>query len=104
MMNLDDISKFKEIDNQNMLAEVEALPGQLSKAYQLGLSQNLPAWDGISNILITGMGGSAIGADLLASYVADSCPVPVYVLRDYGWDSGDRFLSFGRHRRNPGFI
>jgi glucose/mannose-6-phosphate isomerase len=98
MMNLDDISKFKEIDNQNMLAEVDALPGQLSKAYQLGLSQNLPAWDGISNVLITGMGGSAIGADLLASYIADSCPVPVYVLRDYGlpaWARGAGTLVIG---------
>ncbi len=41
MMNLDDFTKFKEIDTQNMLAEIDSLPDQLSKAYQLGLSQKL---------------------------------------------------------------
>lgn len=98
MINLDDISKFKEIDTQNLLAEINTLPEQLSKAYQLGLSQDLPAWDGIGNVLITGMGGSAIGADLLASYVAGSCLVPVYVLRDYSlpaWAKGPGTLVIG---------
>jgi glucose/mannose-6-phosphate isomerase len=98
MLNLDDFSKFEEVDTQNMMAEVNALPEQLSKAYQLGLAQGLPAWDGIGNVLIAGMGGSAIGADLLAAYVADSCPVPLYVLRDYGlpaWAKGPETLVIG---------
>jgi glucose/mannose-6-phosphate isomerase len=98
MMNLDDFTKFKEIDTQNMLAEINGLPEQLSRAYQLGLTQKLPAWDGIRNVLITGMGGSAIGADLLSAYVADSCPVPLYVLRDYSlpaWAQGSQTLVVG---------
>jgi glucose/mannose-6-phosphate isomerase len=98
MMNLDDFTKFKEIDTQNMLAEINGLPDQLSRAYQLGLTQKLPAWDGIRNVLITGMGGSAIGADLLSAYVADSCPVPLYVLRDYSlpaWAQGSQTLVVG---------
>jgi glucose/mannose-6-phosphate isomerase len=98
MMNLDDFTKFKEIDTQNMLAEINGLPEQLSRAYQLGLTQKLPAWDGTRNVLITGMGGSAIGADLLSAYVADSCPVPLYVLRDYSlpaWAQGSQTLVVG---------
>ncbi len=39
--------------------------------------------DRIKNICFAGMGGSAIGADLLRAYSLDSCPVPVYVNRDY---------------------
>jgi glucose/mannose-6-phosphate isomerase len=41
------------------------------------------------------MGGSAIGADLLAAYVAPSCGVPVFVHRDYGlpaWAHGPETL------------
>jgi glucose/mannose-6-phosphate isomerase len=98
MINLDDFTKFEEIDTQNMLSEVNGLPEQLFNAYQLGLSQKLPAWDGIDKVLITGMGGSAIGADLLAAYVADSCPVPLYVLRDYGlpaWANGPETMVIG---------
>jgi glucose/mannose-6-phosphate isomerase len=34
-------------------------------------------------VLITGMGGSAIGADLLAAYAAPLCRVPVLVQRNY---------------------
>ena len=30
------------------------------------------------------MGGSAIGADLVAAAVMDTCPVPIFVHRDYG--------------------
>jgi glucose/mannose-6-phosphate isomerase len=44
---------------------------------------NLPAWQGIKNVLIAGMGGSAIGADLLSAYSAPLCPVPVVVQRGY---------------------
>jgi glucose/mannose-6-phosphate isomerase len=98
MMNLDDYTKFKEIDTLNMLAEINILPEQLSKAYQLGISQKLPAWDGIRSVLVAGMGGSAIGADLLAAYVADTCTVPLYVLRDYGlpvWAKGPETLVIG---------
>ena len=97
-MNLDDLDVFKKIDTQNMLAEINGLPEQLLKAYQLGLSQELPAWDGIRNVLITGMGGSAIGADLLKAYVAGSCLVPLSVLRDYGlpaWAKGPETLVIG---------
>ncbi|MFA5834794.1 MAG: bifunctional phosphoglucose/phosphomannose isomerase [Bacteroidota bacterium] len=37
----------------------------------------------IQNILITGLGGSAIGGDLLRAYLADKCDVPVIVNRHY---------------------
>ena len=37
----------------------------------------------IQNIVITGLGGSAIGGDLLRAYLADKCDVPVIVNRHY---------------------
>ena len=82
-MELNDYTSFPKIDQQNYLAEIENLPSQLENAYQQGLSLSLPAWQGIKNVLIAGMGGSAIGADLLAAYTAPLCPVPVVVQRNY---------------------
>ena len=38
----------------------------------------------LRQIVISGMGGSAIGADLVAAAVMDACPVPIFVHRDYG--------------------
>ena len=83
-MNLDDLDRFKQLDTLNMLGEIDNLPDQLGYAYQLGLKHGLPDWTGFKQIVIAGMGGSAIGADLLASYAASLAPIPVSVHRDYG--------------------
>lgn len=94
-MNLDDLSLFASLDPQNMLAEIDALPEQLSTAWDLGCQQILPEWSGLENIVLCGMGGSAIGADLLAAYALDRCWAPVFVHRDYdlpAWAAGERTL------------
>ena len=83
-MNLDDLNHFKEIDTLNMLGEIDNLPNQLGFAYQLGMRLDLPDWSDIGQVVIAGMGGSAIGADLLASYSTSLSRVSVAVHRDYG--------------------
>jgi glucose/mannose-6-phosphate isomerase len=94
-MDLNNYTSFPNIDEQNYLAEIENLPSQLENAYRLGLSSSLPNWQGIRSVLIAGMGGSAIGADLLAAYAAPLCPVPIYVQRSYNlpaWVKGPEVL------------
>ena len=83
-MNLDDLDYFKQVDTLNMIGEIDHLPDQLASAYQLGMQHELPDWEDIRQVVIAGMGGSAIGADLLASYCAPLAPIPVFVHRDYG--------------------
>src|SRR6266496_2982082 len=83
-MNLDDLDRFEQLDTLNMLSEIDNLPNQLGYAYQLGLKHDLPDWKDFRQAVIAGMGGSAIGADLLASYCASLSPIPVFVHRDYG--------------------
>lgn len=83
-MDLDALDYFKQLDTLNMIDEINNLPDQLAQAYQLGMQQELPEWKDIQWVVIAGMGGSAIGADLLASYCAPLAPVPVFVHRDYG--------------------
>lgn len=84
IMNLDDVKQFKNLDRQGMLEHINGLPDQLLSAWKLGMSLPLPNMSEIEKVIICGMGGSAIGADLLASYVADKMEVPVVVHRDYG--------------------
>jgi glucose/mannose-6-phosphate isomerase len=94
-MNLDDITSFKQLDPQNMLGEIDNLPRQLQSAWELGQQLALPDLKGITHILISGMGGSAIGADLLAAWIAPACPIPVIVHRDYelpAWAHGPETL------------
>lgn len=94
-MNLDDLQKFRLIDVDDMLSHIDGLPAQLETAWNLGMRLPLPKMEGIEAVVVAGMGGSAIGADLLASYVAPLCSAPVIVHRDYdlpGWAKGKRTL------------
>lgn len=81
-----------------MLGEIDDLPNQLQSAWELGTRQpakGLEPSQGLSGVLISGMGGSAIGADLLAAYTASTCRVPVIVQRDYSlpaWAQGPETL------------
>lgn len=94
-MNLNDPNSFRKLDLSDMLNQIDQLPQQLSQAWELGIGAPLPNWDGIQNIIIAGMGGSAIGADLVTAYIAGTCPVPVVVHRDYdlpAWANGPATL------------
>lgn len=83
-MDLADLSDLTLRDPQNMLAHIDSLPSQLQAAWELGQSLPLPECKEIRQVIISGMGGSAIGADLLAAYAAPTCRVPIIVHRDYG--------------------
>lgn len=82
-MNLDDASKFELLDPQGMLQAIDGLPDQLAQAWSLGSSLELPVIQRVRQIVACGMGGSAIGADLLSSYVAPLAKVPFIVWRNY---------------------
>jgi glucose/mannose-6-phosphate isomerase len=94
-MNLDDATAFATIDPQNMLAQIDGLPAQLRTAWELGRRLPLPEFTLLRQVLIAGMGGSAIGADLLAAYAAAQCRIPIFVHRDYdlpAWAAGPETL------------
>ncbi len=97
-MFLDDLHSIERLDPQNMLAQINSLPDQLLEAWETSRSYELPAWSGIQQALIAGMGGSAVGADLLSSYVAPICTIPISILRDYhlpAWANGPQTLVIG---------
>lgn len=83
-MDLDDLNLIESLDPGGMLTEINDLPAQLEQAWEIGSDQALPDTDDFKQIIIAGMGGSAIGADLLAAYIAPFCPLPIVVWRDYG--------------------
>ena len=90
-MNLDNYSEFKKIDLENMIGQIDSLPEQLMDAWELGSKLPLPNRMDIKQVLVTGMGGSAIGADLFKAYAEPVCTVPIEVNRDYdlpAWVNG----------------
>lgn len=94
-MNLNDHQDFLKLDTQNMLEEMNGLPEQLEEAWQEAEGLPLDGYQGIKQILIAGMGGSAIGADLVKAYTAPLSSVSLEVHRDYGlpaWADGPETL------------
>lgn len=83
-MILDQPEKFAAIDPQGMLGHLEAMASQLEDAWQLAGTLPLPDdFKAVNLIMLTGMGGSAIGGDYLAALVEHASPVPVLVNRGY---------------------
>jgi len=82
-MNFNDFQKIKEIDAQNMLSYIDGLPDQLMKGWQAALKLELPDIKNISKVIIAGMGGSAIGGEILSTYVKPFCSVPIISHSDY---------------------
>lgn len=83
-MNLDDLERFRALDTQNFLRDIDTLPDQVAEAWALGLRSPWPdAYRAVKQVVVAGMGGSAIGGDLAQALVAAECPVPISVLRDY---------------------
>ena len=66
------------IDASNMLKVIEEFAQQCKIA--LGLPKGMSVSGKVDNIVIAGMGGSAIGGDILRSM---SSKIPVFVVRDY---------------------
>jgi glucose/mannose-6-phosphate isomerase len=91
-MNLDDLERFRQLDTQGMRGEIERLPEQLQAAWDLG--QRLPvtslSTEAVSQVIIAGMGGSAIGGDLLTAWALPSLHIPISVHRDYGLPASAR--------------
>lgn len=79
-MDLDRPERYGEIDTADALADVEASASQWSRAPR---SEPL-ALDGVDALVVTGVGGSGICADVVAAIAADRLAIPVIVHKDYG--------------------
>jgi len=68
------------IDKSDMLSTIESFHKQCKEA--LSLPKGITITGEVATIFVCGMGGSAIGGDLLASYL-NGKSLPVTVIRDY---------------------
>ena len=75
---------FKNIDKENMFDSIWNFPENIKDAIALGDSL-IPknSYDNIQNIIIAGMGGSAIGGDVVSVLESSNIKIPLMVCRDY---------------------
>ena len=87
LMNLDHSARHYNIDESRMIDKVFSLPAQMEKAWELALpfAGDIPASS--SSFIICGMGGSAIGGQLLKDLINPGCRTGLHLERGYSLPS-----------------
>lgn len=82
---LDSMEQIKVVDPSGMYDKIFKFPEQLEEAAEIGrnLHPDLEYFKDITNIVLTGMGGSAIGGDLARSYLSKRINIPFFICRNY---------------------
>jgi len=86
MSDFNDIKKIRELDKYNMLDILFGLPGQCRDAIRIADNFKAPAGykaGSFNKIFFTGLGGSAIGGDIVKTYLSAQMDKPVIVNRNY---------------------
>jgi glucose/mannose-6-phosphate isomerase len=88
-VTLDEPAAVSRIDPDDMLGNVMAMPGQLAQAARVAATTTLDERHrDVDSVVVLAMGGSAIGAELVAAAAGERLRVPLIVHRDYGLPAG----------------
>ncbi len=91
------------IDPKDMLGDVLAQPDHLTDALWRVESAGIKRFEAHGGLLICGMGGSGIGADLAAATIGDRAHNPVYTRRGYdlpAWVGEETAVLLSSHSGN----
>jgi len=80
---LDKPERVKEVDRSDMLSDLAKTPNYCRDAIKRAKQVDVPEKVNPKNIVIVGMGGSAIGGEILHDWLRDTLPIPIEVCRDY---------------------
>ena len=83
-MNLDNIEEIKKLDKSDVAGSIAKLPDQIEQAWREASKIEFPeSYKKVKNVVIDGMGGSALGPELIAHVFKDKLKVPVKVINSY---------------------
>ncbi|MGQ9679414.1 MAG: bifunctional phosphoglucose/phosphomannose isomerase [Candidatus Bathyarchaeia archaeon] len=85
-IDLDESERLELLDRGGMLKTLRSFPEACNAAIEEAERLPIDGVDGKSfdEVIILGIGGSAIGGDLVKDWVVDDCATPIYVHRGYG--------------------
>jgi glucose/mannose-6-phosphate isomerase len=82
-MKLDSASLYKKHDTQDLGAVLHLLPNQSLLAWQDTKEIKIDSWQkDVDHIVVVGMGGSALGAEMAVAICADELKLPVTIIRN----------------------
>lgn len=84
MINLDNQAEIEKFDKGKILASIRLLPDQMEQAWEEVKKLEIPkACFLANNVVIAGMGGSALGGRIVDSLIADRVRIPIEVFTQY---------------------
>lgn len=85
MIDLDDLQQYTLNDPGGMLRHLHNFPSECEAAWEKATSVELPSeFAEVEQVIVCGMGGSAIGGDFVRRLALIEGKLPVWVHRDYG--------------------
>ncbi|MDD4179781.1 MAG: bifunctional phosphoglucose/phosphomannose isomerase [Candidatus Margulisbacteria bacterium] len=85
---LDNEVEFKKIDRSGMLAVVAQMPEMIAQAERFAAGVNLPKINNCRQVIVAGMGGSAIAGDIAADIFYRQAAAPITTVRNYSLPGG----------------
>lgn len=82
-MVLDQEEEIERYDRSGMISTVSRFDEQLSDALQIVEKTDLPRYREVDHVLVCGLGGSAIGGELLTAYLGNDLGKPLVLNRNY---------------------
>lgn len=84
MQSLDDLTQIEKLDKGGILNSISELPNQLEQAWEEVKVLHFGKLLGeVQNIVVAGMGGSALGGRIVDSLFNDRLRVPIEIITDY---------------------
>lgn len=80
---LDDRQHILSIDQSNVVGSVEALADQVEHAWEATRSLSFTPSDVIWNVVVSGMGGSGLGADVIKTLFKSQIEIPFDFVHEY---------------------
>jgi len=84
MANLDNLEEISKLDKANLLGSIEALPQQLEQVWEEIASTQIPEdLLNVRNVVVSGMGGSALPGRIVDSLILDRATTPIEISTEY---------------------
>jgi glucose/mannose-6-phosphate isomerase len=80
---LDNPERVKQVDRSDMLGDLVKTPDYCRDAIKRARQVSAPEKVNPKHIVVVGMGGSAIGGEILHDWLRDTLSIPIQVCRDY---------------------
>ncbi|MBL16565.1 MAG: hypothetical protein CL767_05180, partial [Chloroflexi bacterium] len=84
MIELDDCSVYERLDPSGLHRRLQGLPSQCRQAWQAAKKTEVPShWRQCTEVIVAGMGGSAIAGNLVSDLAGPSSSMPIRMVRDF---------------------